>query len=66
MKKSLNSVVNEKQILEKLEHPFIISMKQTFQDRNHLYMTMEYLKGGDLRYHLCFYEFFNEQETSKL
>jgi serine/threonine protein kinase len=27
-------------------------------------MTMEYLRGGDLRYHLCFYEFFNEEQTS--
>jgi serine/threonine protein kinase len=26
---------------------------------------MEYMRGGDLRYHLCFYEFFNEEQTSK-
>lgn len=26
---------------------------------------MEYLRGGDLRYHMCFYEYFDEEQTSK-
>jgi hypothetical protein len=57
-------VINEKSILEQISNPFIINMKSSFQDREYLYMTMEYLRGGDLRYHLCFYEFFNEEQTS--
>lgn len=24
---------------------------------------MEYLRGGDLRYHMCFYDHFNEDQT---
>lgn len=40
-------------------------MISAFQDREYLYMTMEYLRGGDLRYHLCFYEFFSEEQASK-
>ena len=43
--------------------PFIINGIETFQDREHLYLTMEYLKGGDLRYHLCYYENFSEKEN---
>ena len=39
-------------------------MVSSFQDREYLYMIMEYLRGGDLRYHLCFYEFFNEEQAS--
>jgi hypothetical protein len=39
-------------------------MKSAFQDRNYLYLLMEYLRGGDLRYHMCFYEFFNEEQSS--
>lgn len=62
----MGSVINEKSILEQISNPFIINMKSSFQDREYLYMTMEYLRGGDLRYHLCFYEFFNEEQTSKL
>lgn len=34
-------------------------MCNAFQDRDFLYLTMEYLRGGDLRYHLCFYENFS-------
>ena len=40
-------------------------MISAFQDREYLYMIMEYLRGGDLRYHLCFYEFFSEEQASK-
>lgn len=32
-KKSINSVMNEKNILAKLKHPFIINMHSAFQDR---------------------------------
>lgn len=66
LKKSVGSVINEKTILEQVNNPFIINMKSSFQDREYLYMTMEYMRGGDLRYHLCFYEFFNEEQASKL
>lgn len=64
VKKSVGSVINEKTILDQLSNPFIINMVSSFQDRQYLYMTMEYLRGGDLRYHLCFYEFFSEEQAS--
>ena len=64
LKKSVSSVINEKTILDQLENPFIINMKSAFQDREYLYMTMEYLRGGDLRYHLCFRDYFTEEQTS--
>ena len=64
VKKSVGSVINEKLILEKISNAFIINMRSAFQDREYLYMTMEYLRGGDLRYHLCYYDSFNEEQTS--
>lgn len=64
MKKSVNSVINEKILLDELSNPFIINAIDSFQDREHLYLTMEYLRGGDLRYHLCYYENFTEKQTS--
>ena len=51
-KKSINSVVNQRKILSKLTHPFIINMSYAFQDRQNLYLIMDYLDGGDLRYHI--------------
>ena len=38
-------------------------MFYAFQDREHLYLIMDYLSGGDLRYHLGNHQFFNEKET---
>ena len=32
-KKSINSVMNERSLLAKLKHPFIINMHAAFQDR---------------------------------
>ena len=37
-------------------------MKAAFQDRENLYMLMDFCSGGDFRYHLPF-KIFNEQET---
>lgn len=32
-KKSIHSVLNEKELLSKLKHPFIVNMSYAFQDR---------------------------------
>lgn len=63
-KQSVNSVVNEQKLLSVMRHPFIVNMKFAFQDRDNLYLVMDLMKGGDLRYHLNLSEHFNE-ETSK-
>ena len=44
--------MNERQLLSDLKHTFIINMLYAFQDRDNLYMVMDYLSGGDLRYHI--------------
>lgn len=51
-KKSINSVMNERTLLSRLKHSFIINMSYAFQDRENLYLIMDYLDGGDLRYHI--------------
>ena len=51
-KKSINSVMNERTLLADLFHPFLVNMKSSFQDRENLYLVMDYLNGGDLRYHI--------------
>ena len=30
------------------QHPYIVSLKQSFQDELHLYLVMDYVGGGDL------------------
>ena len=51
-KRSVHSVMNERKILESLKHPFIVNMLYAFQDRENLYLIMDLMNGGDLRYHL--------------
>ena len=46
--KQVEHIINEKQILEQLGHPFLLSMLGTFQDWVYLYMVMEYVSGGEL------------------
>jgi serine/threonine protein kinase len=38
-------------------------MYYAFQDDETLYIIMDYLSGGDLRYHICRRNFFTEEET---
>jgi len=38
-------------------------MYYAFQDRENLYLVMDLLNGGDLRYHICRYRRFNEETT---
>ena len=62
-KKSVNSVMNERKLLGSLKHPFIVNMQYAFQDRENLYLAMDFLSGGDLRYHLGKQKKFTESQT---
>ena len=62
-KKSVTSVKNERDFLSKMNHPFIVNMHYAFQDNNNLYLVMDLLTGGDLRYQLCKRRKFTEEQT---
>ena len=61
-KKSIKNILNEKNLLSKLHNPFIVNMILTFQDKDNLYLIMDLLLGGDLRYHINKSKLFNEKE----
>jgi len=63
IKRSEKSVMNERRILAKLSHKFIINMNYAFQDRENLYLVMDLLTGGDLRYHFSKRRRFTENEA---
>ena len=62
-KKSEKSVKSERDLLSKLNHPFIINMHFSFQDTDNLYLVMDLLTGGDLRYHICKKRYFTEEQA---
>lgn len=47
-----------------LNNPFLVNMYYAFQDRENLYLVMDLLSGGDLRYHICRNRRFTEEQTS--
>ena len=62
-KKSEKSINSEREFLSKLHHPFIVNMHYAFQDKENLYLVMDMLSGGDLRYHISRYRKFSEEQT---
>ena len=62
-RKSEKSIKNEREFLSKLHHPFIVNMICSFQDYDNLYLVMDLLTGGDLRYHICHKKQFNEEQS---
>ena len=46
------SIINERKLLSKLNHPFIINLYYAFQDNENLYLVLDYLSGGDMRYYM--------------
>ena len=46
--KQQNHVLNEKNILAMMDHPFILALVQTYQDKGELYMLMDLALGGEL------------------
>ena len=40
-------------------------MHYAFQDNDYLYLIMDLLTGGDLRYHISRHKKFTEEQTSK-
>ena len=62
-KKSEKSINGEREFLSYLHHPFIVNMHYAFQDHDNLYLVMDLLTGGDLRYHCSRYRSFSEEQT---
>ena len=42
-KRSVNSVMNEKKFLSQLNHPFLVNMHYAFQDRDNLYLVIDFM-----------------------
>ena len=62
-KNSGKSVLMERKILSQMYHPFIVNMYYSFQDNESLYLVLDLMNGGDLRYHLNKFGRISEFET---
>ncbi|KAL7642121.1 UNVERIFIED_CONTAM: hypothetical protein RMT77_006681 [Armadillidium vulgare] len=51
-KEAVGNVFREIEILASVEHPFLVNLWFSFQDEEDMFMVVDLLLGGDLRYHL--------------
>ena len=46
--KQVEHTNDERKMLQKVKHPFLITLWGTFQDSKNLYMVMDFVEGGEL------------------
>lgn len=56
--------MNERTLLSQLKYSLLVNMYYAYQDRENLYLVMDYMRGGDLRYHIGKMRRFSEDQTS--
>ncbi|XP_065560825.1 serine/threonine-protein kinase 32B-like isoform X2 [Artemia franciscana] len=61
-KGAIRNVVREVEILSKLDHPFLVNLWFSFQDAEDMFMVVDLLLGGDLRYHLLQSVYFPKED----
>lgn len=51
--KAVDNIIRERNLLEYLEYyPFLVNLRYAFQDDRNLFMILDLMLGGDLRFHL--------------
>ena len=65
-KKSIDSILGEKEFLSSIHHSFIVNLIYSFQDHDNLYIVMDLLPGGNLLYHLSIKHHFKEEQIKFL
>src|SRR5688572_13371473 len=57
---------SEQSVVQKLSHPFLHSVKHTFQTDNKIFFITDFANGGELFYHLQHYKKFSTGLVSSL
>ena len=65
-KNCVSSILYERDLLSNFHHPFIINMIYSFQDSDNLYLVMNLVTGGDLRYQMTKMNTFSENQSKFL
>ncbi|KAI9252421.1 kinase-like domain-containing protein [Phascolomyces articulosus] len=50
--RAANNMVAERRLLERIEYPLVVNLRYAFQDDDHLFMALDLMLGGDLRFQL--------------
>ncbi|KAI9319819.1 kinase-like protein, partial [Dichotomocladium elegans] len=50
--RAVDNIISERRILEQVSHGLIVNLRYAFQDDENLFMVLDLMLGGDLRFHL--------------
>ncbi|KAG1747062.1 kinase-like domain-containing protein [Suillus paluster] len=50
--KAVANIIQERKLLEEIDHPFIVNLRYAFQDDENCFFVLDLMLGGDLRFHL--------------
>ncbi|KAG0178983.1 hypothetical protein DFQ28_007485 [Apophysomyces sp. BC1034] len=50
--KAANNIIAERKLLEHIDYPLVVNLRYAFQDDENLFMVLDLMLGGDLRFHL--------------
>lgn len=50
--KAVNNIIQERRLLEEIDHPFVVNLRYAFQDDENCFFVLDLMLGGDLRFHL--------------
>ncbi|PCH42244.1 kinase-like protein [Wolfiporia cocos MD-104 SS10] len=50
--KAVANIIQERRLLEEIDHPFVVNLRYAFQDDENCYFVLDLMLGGDLRFHL--------------
>eukprot|EP01084_Bolivina_argentea_P273943 466773_1 len=57
---------NEIEVMRSLDHDNIVQLHEVYEDRNYIYLVMDYLSGGELFKHITDNDSLNENEAAKI
>ncbi|CAO3674170.1 unnamed protein product [Rhizopus stolonifer] len=60
---AVRNILTERTMLELISHPLIVNLRYAFHDDENLFMALDLMLGGDLRFHLNSIGTFNELQV---
>jgi serine/threonine protein kinase len=50
--RAVDNIISERRLLEQIDYSLIVNLRYAFQDDENLFMVLDLMLGGDLRFHL--------------
>lgn len=50
--RAVDNIISERRLLEQIDYTFIVNLRYAFQDDENMFMVIDLMLGGDLRFHL--------------